>query len=464
MLLAQTLPEPNSGQRELLRRKEQEERAAFHRFQEKSRHFLKAPEAHIKSKKESPPPRPSKRIKESKKCTLIYNIYITGDPDLSESTVHELVKDWQGYCLGNQELTALLRKITNYYAQRGYISTRAYVAPQDLKKGELELKVIPGIIGSIRFAKGQGYASEIFTAFPFLRGQRLYLRSLEQGLEQLNSLSSNRAKLEIQEPQADGSTDVIIQNPHKKFWRSAVTLDNSGSKAFGQETASFNLELDSPLLLNEHWKLNVQRNLKTIQVGDYNRSRSLQFTLPFGYWQASAFLSHFAYQSTVRTQVGQFQNRGNTKTQNLSIDAILHRSQQSKTLLGYTHKKRQSENFIDDVRLGINSRSIRSHGYSLSHSRSFERGYMNLSFSYHKGELSAIEKLSQTPFTPALEFEKINLGLSYSLPFRYAKQNLSWKFSFQGQNSEQILFSGRAVWYRRLIQRASFQGAVLKRR
>ena len=438
-------PSLSPEQAELLRRKEQEEGEALRRFQEESQRFVGPLKLEIEPKKEVRPPKTRKKMKKSKKtkkCTLIYNIYITGDPDLSKGDAHELVKDWQGYCLGKPEFTALLREITEYYTQKAYVSTRAYLLPQDLKSGELQVKVVPGIITNIRFAEGQGYASEIFTAFPFFTGRRLYLRSLEQGLERLNSLSSNRAKLDIQETQPDGSTDIIIQNPHEKIWRAGLTLDNSGSGLAGRETAAFNLEFDSPLLLNDYWNLNVQKNIKPVEPGNQNSSRSLQFRLPFGYLQASAFLSRFEYKSTVKTDLGQFQNRGNSNTQNLSLEATLHRSQQSKTLLGYSNKLRQSENFIDDVLLRVSSRSIRSGAYSLSHSRSFERGYMNLSLSHHKGKLSEVEGVSQAPFAPALRFEKTNLNLSYSLPFRYGKDRLSWKFAFQGQKSGHILFSG----------------------
>ena len=180
-LFAQAPPDLSSEQVELLRRKGQEEREALRRFQEQGRDAVPPSKPNLESQKEIPIPK--FRSKKGRKCMPIQNIYIVGDSDLSDETIYELVKDWQGYCLGSEDFAALLRKVTKYYAEKGYISTRAYLTPQDLKGGNLEIRVIPGIVGNIRFAEGQGYASEIFTAFPLLKGSHLYLRSLEQGIE-----------------------------------------------------------------------------------------------------------------------------------------------------------------------------------------------------------------------------------------------------------------------------------------
>ena len=258
----------------------------------------------------------------------------------------------------------------------------------------------------------------------------------------MNKLRSNSAKLDIQGTRQNGITDIIIHNSRQRWCQTSAVFDNSGSGEAGKEMGSFSLGLDSPLFLNDYWNVSIGQNLKPESPGNQNRTRSVQSRLPFGYLQLSAFLSHFEYRSLVKGNIAEFESTGNTDTQNLSLEGILHRSRSSKSFLSYSNKLRRSENFIDDVLLAASSRTLRSQGLELGHNRNFEGGSMNLSLSYHKGGLSAVEGLSQASFAPNLEFEKLNLGLSYSLSFLLAKVRLNWKLSFQGQRSRHILFSG----------------------
>ena len=450
MLIGQARPLLSPEQEEVLERKKQEEREALGRFQEERRRFLVSPKLKIESAKEVQPSQTGmKKSKKKKDCYQIHNIYIVGDPDLAKGDADRLVKGWKGHCLGKPEFTVLLRKITDYYKERGYISTRAYLAPQDLRSGELRIKIVLAKIGSIAFAEEkQGAASEIFTAFPFFSDSHLYLPFLEQGIERLNSLPSKRVALDIEESQADGTTDILIRNPsalYEKIWRTSLQLDNSGTGLSGKEMATFNLELDSPLLLNDHWNLSIQKNIKALEPGNRNLSRSLQCRFPFGYLQTSVFLSHFEYENTIRSNLSQIKNSGNTNTQNLLLEAVIHRTQHAKTLLGYGYKERRSQNFINDVPLELSSRSIKNNSYSLSHSRSFEKGYINLSLSYEQGKVSVLEGVPQTLLDPSLAFEKVNLRLSYSLTFQFFKESFTWKFSFFKQMSEELLFSGEQL-------------------
>ena len=50
------------------------------------------------------------------------------------------------------------------------------------------------------------------TAFPFLKGKLLQLRDLEQGLDQINRLPSNRATMQLVPADEVGGTKVMIFN------------------------------------------------------------------------------------------------------------------------------------------------------------------------------------------------------------------------------------------------------------
>ncbi|WP_375617248.1 POTRA domain-containing protein, partial [Bartonella sp. AP58NXGY] len=92
-------------------------------------------------------------------------------------------------CLGIAEINKVLKAVTKLYMKRGYIAVRAYLPEQDLRGGRLKIVVVEGQVEDITLEghkverQSQG---EIITAFPNLVGQPAHLRSIEQGLDQIN--------------------------------------------------------------------------------------------------------------------------------------------------------------------------------------------------------------------------------------------------------------------------------------
>ncbi|MDH5436368.1 MAG: hypothetical protein OEX83_06365, partial [Gammaproteobacteria bacterium] len=87
--------------------------------------------------------------KPSKQCFEINKIILDGAHSLSEEEKQNLISPFQGKCIGLTEIKELLRKITNYYIDKGYVSTRAYIPQQDLNDGTLEILIIEGVTESI---------------------------------------------------------------------------------------------------------------------------------------------------------------------------------------------------------------------------------------------------------------------------------------------------------------------------
>jgi hemolysin activation/secretion protein len=61
-----------------------------------------------------------------------------------------------GRCLGVQGINVVMNRVQNAIIARGYVTTRVLAAPQDLKAGLLQLTVIPGHVGVIRFTSDSG--------------------------------------------------------------------------------------------------------------------------------------------------------------------------------------------------------------------------------------------------------------------------------------------------------------------
>ena len=67
--------------------------------------------------------------------------------------------------LGARRIDLLLRRITAAYMQRGCITTRAYLAPQNLAAGRLVVTIVPGTV-EILFAYTEPLAGIARSALP----------------------------------------------------------------------------------------------------------------------------------------------------------------------------------------------------------------------------------------------------------------------------------------------------------
>jgi len=67
-------------------------------------------------------------------CITLTRINVEGAALLSAAQRQALLEPWQGRCLGVPQLNAVLKSLTDHYLHRGYVTTRAYLPQQDLKK------------------------------------------------------------------------------------------------------------------------------------------------------------------------------------------------------------------------------------------------------------------------------------------------------------------------------------------
>jgi len=171
--------------------------------------------------------------KPSKQCFEINKIILEDAHSLSAEEKQKLIKPFLGQCIGMTEIKELLRTITNYYIDKGYVTTRVYIHQQELDDGVLKLLVIEGISESIN-QESEDAKINIATAFPGLKGKVYNIRDFEQGLDQINRLQSNNASLDLQPGSAPGKTRVVIRNTPTFPLSGPLVADNYGSESTGE--------------------------------------------------------------------------------------------------------------------------------------------------------------------------------------------------------------------------------------
>lgn len=400
------------------------------------------PSSHDEDKKKKDLGR-SRTFRKGRQCVYFREVSIKGDPLLSKSDHDELVQELSGRCLGSEEIGFLIRKTTNYYIERGFVTTRVYIPPQNLNDGTFELRVVPGYIEDILFKDGKGYRSQILTAFPTLIGQRLNLRHIEQGLEQINRLQSNRARMSLLPGKKAGASRILIENQDTKIWNFSFGLSNSGSKATGEAVTNYSLGLDNLLLLNDSLRLSGSRNVQgAVSSVNSNRSFTLQWSMPFGYWTISYFRSNSSYVNLISPSgVQKVKYLGDSSTQNFSLERNIYRGRTAKSVFSLSQQRKKSENFLEDQLLENSARNS-SNEVNFSHSQYTSFGSFRINLGYRFGihnPQSRTGTESGDLVADDLNWNKVEAGLNYTFPFRLAEQSFSFQSSFQQQHSDNVL-------------------------
>jgi hemolysin activation/secretion protein len=142
------------------------------------------------------------------KCFDITRAEVEGVSKISKSEIERVIGPYRNKCVGIAEINMLLRDLTNVYLDRGYVTSRVYVPQQDIAKTKLlRLTVVEGVLADIYLnGKKTPRNGLLATAFPGVVGQAANIRDIEQGLDQINRLSSNSAKTSMLPGEAPGTS------------------------------------------------------------------------------------------------------------------------------------------------------------------------------------------------------------------------------------------------------------------
>jgi len=379
-------------------------------------------------------------------CMDIAAFDVQGATLIPAEVLNVITAEFVGKCLTLEKINALLADISNWYLDRGYVTTRAYLPPQDLGTGTLRIVVVEGRTEDIRFSTEQDERNRLNTAFPGLKGEALNIRDLEQGLDQLNRLPSNNAKLKLKPGSKTGDTQVLIENQQDKRLRFSFTEDNTGSRSTGVRQRTISAEVDDLFGVNDAWTLSYKPSLSNIEDSG-SKMISGSISVPYGYWTIGYSQSWFTYTSTIDAVTQSYKSNGISRQQSVTAERVAHRDQDSKTSIEGALTLKESRNFISDILLETQSRKLSIAGVTVRHSTKVAGGALSVSAAAQQGlrAFGAKKDHAVSGNDPRAQFLKFSSDISYSHPFQVKKQNLSASLALHGEWSPHTLFGSERV-------------------
>lgn len=407
-------------------------------------------------RRQLPPPKPSLEPTEAAvnadqggTCRAIREIVIESAPHLGRIERAHIIKAYVGRCLTVRDIEQLMADVTNSYVRRGYVTTRVYLPQQDLSAGRLTLTVVEGAIEKISLqGKGSGRTS-LRTAMPDAEIEPLNLRDLEQGLDQINRLQSNRATLDIEPGSAAGTSRVVIHNDADLPLHASATIDNMGQHATGKNQVGISGAYDSPLGLNDYVNLAYRRSLPLTASDRQSWLGSFLYLVPYGYTTTSFAYSYSNYDSVLHTASGlALHNEGNSTLASVRFEDVLLRSRSNRLTFSTSLTAKNTRNYLADQLLTVSSRKLTVADAGLEFTSSLLGGVATIGGGYSWG-LTGLDALADQddllPDAPHAQFRRINYNLTYARPFRLGAWDASFSSSVVGQHADNALYGSEQI-------------------
>lgn len=246
----------------------------------------KAPEV-----KEELPAQPQQQLPPEK--VFVRDITVTGATLIPEAEITAITKQFQGREMLLSEMEKATSQITDLYRKRGYITSRAYLPPQKIENGQLEIRVVEGVTGDIEIKGNKWFKKSLYERYITLKkGQPFNYNLLRNDLADINEQQDRYAKTVIAPGKEPGSTDIIIDVKDRLPVHIGFEYDDFGSRYTGASRFKPTFTHNNLLGLDDILKFQYQ-----ISNGQYYRLMDLRYLLPvtktlkFGLYGAKSDLS-----------------------------------------------------------------------------------------------------------------------------------------------------------------------------
>ena len=228
-------------------------------------------------------------------CSTVNHIEVRNSPHLSGTARQKIQDQYAGKCLGGSEISQIMGLVTKDYMAHGFIAARAYLPAQDLKAGTLVIDVNEGRIEAFKFDDECKSCISVRNVFPAQVGEPLSLRDLEQGIEQINRLPSNEAKLEILPGSSEGDSIVAVHNKPTSPIGLSLSFDNQGLASTGRNEGTAIVSLDGLLGFSDQITYIHRETLPNEQNGHYSLMDDVHLSIPDGYNSYSLDINQSSY-------------------------------------------------------------------------------------------------------------------------------------------------------------------------
>ena len=177
----------------------------------------------------------------------ISRIVVTGSTLFDERALRQIVSTYESRNLTLSQLNEAAEAISALYRDEGYLTSQAFIPPQDIVNGVMQIQVREGRIGKIQIEGNKFYRPRLIArALHQESGQLLNLSALAQDLNHSNRLYSGyKLHVSLSPGLASGETNLKFQVAERQPFQLSPTYDNQGRPLIGMYRYGLEFRNDS---------------------------------------------------------------------------------------------------------------------------------------------------------------------------------------------------------------------------
>ncbi len=154
---------------------------------------------------------------------------------LTAEELDTIAQDYIGKSVTLQSLYEIVEKINMLYQEKGFLTCRAFLPPQTIHAGEVQIRLVEGKTANVTIS-GNNHTRESFirNTFDLKPGEITNTRKLNRKLQHFNGTSDAQARLLMKAGQNFGETDyeIVLYEPNNQSFM--LYTDNAGYETSGK--------------------------------------------------------------------------------------------------------------------------------------------------------------------------------------------------------------------------------------
>ena len=178
---------------------------------------------------------------------VLTGVTISGNQILTKAELEPLIKPLINNNITGDGLKRLSSLISLKLAEKGYRSSRAFIPPQEIKNGLVEIKIEEDKLASIHVLGKDSFKYNealFYQYFSDLKGKIIHTPTLIERLKYLNFLPGTRIKPTLKKIEFGQSALVLVLEPVQDT--TAIAINNNASKFQGDLRTVFSTLVTNP--------------------------------------------------------------------------------------------------------------------------------------------------------------------------------------------------------------------------
>ena len=166
---------------------------------------------------------------------ILRDIHLTGVTIVGPEHLSFIWKPFLGKRVNFKDINDIVRLINRVYQDLGFLTTEAYLPPQDIKGGVVEISVLEGKRGTLTVKGNRWFSTpSIEKYFHTYQGEVLDMGEVGKDLMRLNENKDLNVSSVFSPGQDPGTVDVTLKAKETVPYHVSVGTDNQGSDVTGR--------------------------------------------------------------------------------------------------------------------------------------------------------------------------------------------------------------------------------------